>query len=337
MRDVEVENTEIPILMNCIGEKIIVEYPIYADFKILTTTWEADAYNLKINKNKASFERKADKFDEYREELPSYNDLIECLLASGVLKYENYDEFKQKTKFLKQLSKPVVFSPDSNNLYHRFPSSCSEIEPQNFLITSIVKNEIYSLINHKYSKNDIMEMKKNAEFNKPLFDELYNKGTKKSRKAAYLAREEFLYLKNKNARIDDYDSGRFEDKEKNDELIVKRLKEWGDKESKHVYMLTADNLMARLCEMEGVEYFQFKIPHEVNISKCDFYNFSKLIYNLACVMGVIKLNSVIVFGEYKGKSNPINLKLRFADGKLYNTFIKHVGICRRLNDIGIQK
>ena len=94
--------------------------------------------------------------------------------------------------------------------------------------------------------------------------------------------------------------------------------------------------MADLCEAQGVEYFHFIIPHAVDAERCNANNFINLIFNLACVFGVIKLNSIVIFGEFKGKNKLDELKLRFLDEKLYERFEKHLRICRRLMKLGIE-
>lgn len=335
--EVEIKCDELPILINCLGENLSINYPIYRDFNIVTAHGQGESFKLKLDKRKEDFQVEADRFGSYGKEMPSYSDILECLLASGIVRYENYDEFINRIKALSQINKTVIFSPDSNNLYHRFPSICDELNPQNFLVTNIVKNEIQASINEKYSVKDINEMKRCADFNSNMLDELINKATKKSRKANYLARREFLYLKNNNARIDDSIIEEFKDKEENDRLIIRILKSLEAKYSKLVYMLTADNLMARLCEMEGLSYFQFQIPGNITVNQCTFQGFSDFTYNLACILGLIKINSVIIFGEYKGKANLEGLKLKFLNDNMAKSFLKHLEVCRKLKKIGVER
>jgi hypothetical protein len=55
------------------------------------------------------------------------------------------------------------------------------------------------------------------------------------------------------------------------------------------------------------------------------------------VFGVIRLNSVVVFGEFKGKKKIEELKLRFLDNEFWKSFEKHLRICRRLMELGIKQ
>jgi hypothetical protein len=67
--------------------------------------------------------------------------------------------------------------------------------------------------------------------------------------------------------------------------------------------------------------------------------FNDLIFVLAVTFGFVKLNSVIVLGEFKGKTSnrPNELKLKFLDDKLYTNFKKDLKTCRRLVKLNITK
>ena len=97
--------------------------------------------------------------------------------------------------------------------------------------------------------------------------------------------------------------------------------------------------MVDLCKFEGVEYFLFELPHVVKADYCTTTQFLELIFKLAVVFGLVKLNSVIIYGEFKGKSSnrPNELKLKFLDTKLYTDFQKDLNICKRLQKLGIEK
>ncbi|WP_456467964.1 hypothetical protein [Archaeoglobus sp.] len=94
--------------------------------------------------------------------------------------------------------------------------------------------------------------------------------------------------------------------------------------------------MADLCEAEGIEHIHFSLPHAVEADFCSHSSMLRLICNLAMVFGVIRLNSVVVFGEFRGKKRIEELKLRFLDDSLWEEFEKHLRICRRLMKLGIQ-
>ena len=102
-------------------------------------------------------------------------------------------------------------------------------------------------------------------------------------------------------------------------------------------MLTADRQIVDLCEAEGIEYFHFSLPHAVEANFCSSKSMLRLIYTLAMVFGVVRLNSVVIFGEFKGKKGIGELKLRFLDDELWRRFENHLRICRRLMGLGIRQ
>ncbi len=52
--------------------------------------------------------------------MPSYSDFLECLLAAGVVGYDNLEQFIEILKSYESLKKTMFFCPDTNILYHRF-------------------------------------------------------------------------------------------------------------------------------------------------------------------------------------------------------------------------
>ena len=79
------------------------------------------------------------------------------------------------------------------------------------------------------------------------------------------------------------------------------------------------------------------IPSEPISTKKRFKEELEKGYNLAAVFGVVKLNSVLVFGEFGGKIQHKLLKLKFLDEKIMNEIEKDLRICRRLMKLGIEK
>ncbi|MDI9642138.1 MAG: hypothetical protein QFX37_01285 [Archaeoglobales archaeon] len=51
---------------------------------------------------------------------------------------------------------------------------------------------------------------------------------------------------------------------------------------------------------------------------------------------VIRLNSVVIFDEFKDKNSIDELKLRFLDDELWKSFDKNLRIFRRLMSLGIE-
>lgn len=100
-------------------------------------------------------------------------------------------------------------------------------------------------------------------------------------------------------------------------------------------LLTADRQIADICEAESIEHFHFSIPHAVDADYCSCRSLIDFIRSLASVFGVIRLNSVVIFGEF-GEKGHDELKLGFLDDRLYENFSRHLRICRRLMKLGIE-
>ena len=323
-KELVISADELQILLNLQKEESIsIMYPLYSHFQLLNAKPEKNGYKLKVLQGEMDFPE--------HNEFPNYSDFIECLLAAGVVEYENKAEFENKLKAYQSLKKRVLFCPDTNVVYHRFLTN-SEIK--DILLVDTVKEEIEASLNFKYSPQQVSELKNNAKYQQFLLDEFINRRMKKSRLAC-IAMAEYRELRNLAIEIEGVEKSS-DDKEGNDLIIARTLRKFEKERAALQVLLTADRQMADLCELEEVEHFLFSIPHAVDAKECSFESMLNLVYNLAMVFGVIRLNSTIIFGEFKGKGNINELKLRFLDEKLYQSFDKHLRICRRLMKLGIE-
>ena len=101
-------------------------------------------------------------------------------------------------------------------------------------------------------------------------------------------------------------------------------------------MLTADRNLATLCDAEGVEHFFFEMPVALGKTHCTPAAFTKVLGTLAGVFGFVQCNSVIIFGEYRGKGGGGDeLKVQFINEAIYEPFRKDLAICRKLQDLHI--
>lgn len=323
-----VSTDELQILLNLVDE-ISVMYPLYKHFDVIKAEPEDMGYRLKVMQGEMDFEEQ-----NFHEELPSYSDFLQCLLAAGVIQYANQEVFDEHLKAYRTLSKPLFLSPDTNVLYHCFLTNSSSIDLRKVLLIDTVKEEIEASLNFKYSPAQINEIKKNARYQQFLLNELINRRMKKSRLAC-IALAEYKELRKYAVEIEGVERST-NDKEQNDLIMVKTLRKFEKERAALPVMLTADRQMADLCGAEGVEHFLFTFPHAVQANFCSSKSMLRLIYNLAMVFGVIRLNSVVIFGEFRGKKGIGELKLRFLDEELCEEFEKHLRICRRLMDLGIR-
>ena len=329
---------KLQVLLNLIGKSLKLRYPVYG-FEMLIARPDKNGYTLKLTCGDRDFDRELAEFGELSYELPTYSDLRQCLLSSGVLRYKNLVDFVDKLKLYNHLNKSYKFSLDTNMLYFNFISNYKLVKPSELVLVTTVGDEIEDKLNHKYKTHQISKLKKIAKYQSRLFDELWNRRVKSSRKAAYVALREYKYIMGGVADVLEALKRPPDEDWDNDRQIVETLK--GIDKEGHVLpiLLTADDSMVDLCSAEDLEYFKFDIPYLVEVEHCSTTQFVELIFNLAVVCGFVKLNSVIIFGEFKGKSSnrPNELKLLFLDDKLYNDFSKDLNICKRLMELGIEK
>ena len=99
------------------------------------------------------------------QEMPAFNDLLSCLMNSGILPYANRDAFTEKMRIFSNLKKGVRYGLDTNVFYHGLPLNAG-IDPAAFLLVETVKNEIESSLNYKYSPQQITDLKRSARFQK---------------------------------------------------------------------------------------------------------------------------------------------------------------------------
>lgn len=317
---------ELQILINLLPE-IQVGYPLY-EIPLIRARASEKGYTVEAMANRGDFARAMPEHLSY--DLPDYGDFYECFISSGILKYDNIDEFRKSLELYEYLRKGVVFAPDTNIFYHRFISSFRPLEGYQIAVAEGVQREIENAMNYKYRHSQIIELKREVK-NSYLLNELSNRRMKKSRKAAYIALKEFERLKDRIIIAESV----HEEAHNNDEIIVKSLKRFDNMTPSLVVFLTADIAITDVAEIEGLEYFLFEYPtgklgkHEVTA-----YQLRTLIFNLAAVFGVIEVNGVLVYGEFGGKRGLNELKLIFPrESRIYNEFEFHLKLSRKLMEI----
>ncbi|WP_456396272.1 PIN domain-containing protein [Thermococcus sp.] len=314
---------ELQILVNLLPE-IQVGYPLY-EIPLIRARATEKGYIVEAMACRGDFARAMSHHD-----LPDYGDFYECFISSGILKYDNIDEFRKSLELYEYLRKGVVFAPDTNIFYHRFISNFRPLEGYQIAVAEGVQREIENAMNYKYHHRELEEIKREVR-NGSLLREFNNRRMKKSRKAAYIALKEFERLKDRIIIAESVS----EDAHNNDEIIVKSLKRFDRMTPSLVVFLTADIAITDVAEIEGLEYFLFEYPtgklgkHDVTA-----YQLRTLIFNLAAVFGVIEVSGVLVYGEFGGKRGLNELKLIFPrESRIYNEFEFHLKLSRRLMEI----
>ena len=333
---VTIKKDELQILINMIkGHGITLEYPLYK-LKMIQARASGDGYNLHILTDEKDFDELTHTTENYNDEMPSYNDIGYCLLLGGIIQYNNIDEFYEQLTLYKKMNKTIRFALDTNMFYQGFPSRSKLPGDTCYLLVDIVYEEMEAAINHKYSQNQINAMQHNAPYHKDLLTELLNRKTKKARKAVYVAMSEYRSIREQTREIKSPDPSTY-DKEANDLLIVRTVRDYDEKNNMAV-LLTADTNVSYLCEGKGPECFHFTYPSMFDVKHCSSGQLIELIFSFAIVCGFIQCNYVVIYGEYAHKTgNDDTLKLKFHDEEKYLDFIKDLEICRKLTKLGIEK
>lgn len=327
---------ELQVLMNIFGEELEISYsPLH--LAVATVRPAENQYKVTVKSSREDFDKALD-YDIFEKEKPSYNDIFDCLLNSGVIQYSNMGEFAEKVNVYRSLNETLYFTPDTNIFYHGFLSNSDLIKPEEILLVNTVRDEIESSLNCKYDNHQINMLKKLAKFQGNLFDELRNRRMKRSRRAAYLAMYDFRSIRDRATKLEPV-SASVADGRENDLTIARTLGKFSRENNCMALLITADNLMTDICEAEGIAYFHFKIPPKTEYSDymADARQVRKLLYNLASLLGFIKVNNTILFGEYRGKTNPSELKARFLNDCTSKDFKRELEVCRKLSKLHIPK
>ncbi len=319
--EVVIEKPELQILINLLQKGgILARYPLYG-IPLFSARESEKGYTIKVLARRYDFRSR-------HPELPSYSDFYETFISSGIITYDNIDEFSHMLEVYRVLRKGISFAPDTNLFYHRFISSYRPLNGYQIVVAEDVKNEIEAAMNYKYRHQQLIEISREVK-NGHLLRELSNRRTKKARKAAYIALKEFDSLRDRIIIAERYGSGH-----NNDEIIVKTLKHFDEMSPSMLVFLTADLAITDVARMEGLEYFLFEYPtKELGTHEVSAYQLRTLIFNLAAVFGVIDLNGTIIYGEFGGKRKLNELKLLFRDEDLFQKFLFHLNLCRRLETI----
>ncbi len=335
MNDAIIREDELQVLLNSL-DAVRVSYPLY-EGEILVARPEGTGYSLELPATRETFRDWLAGYEPIAGELPSYADLLECMLASGTTGYVNQAAFDAMRTSYGQLKKAVFFGLDTNLFYHGFASNNPEIDHASYLIVDTVRDEIAYAINRKYPAKMIEEMTAHAPRCREFIGELENKRMKRSRKAAYLALKEYRTIRDRATEIASPDPHTHLSEE-NDRNIVRALRKFEEERYALPVLLTADIYMADLCMAEGLEYFYFDRPYLLAATTCTAPAFRRLLFNLAAVFGFIGCNGTTIFGEYGGKGSDLDeLKVRFGDDEACRAFTRELEICRQLAALGITR
>ena len=357
MKELVMSRKELQILTNAVyrGDTryVHVSYPFY-DMELFTLDMEKPELKSIVRPDAFDWARNSKKpLDRSvnADELPSYNDLRNCLLSSGFLSYKNEREITDRLLTLREdsrdpnkMPRPVFIAVDTNILYDRFlsrhlplsDSTGRSVQAGDFryVVSEIVLLEIDSKVTHKYSRDEIRAL--GQVFSHPELLQEFSNGSGRRTRVAKLAINEMEYLLTE-LRALRIKGTAARDKEKNDIEIAQSYKHWARSNDYDVVLLTADEDMVTHARAGELMPLQLEIPFQVpEHARIDPWKVSDLLYDLALTIGVISLDNehVLLYGEWGGKSSTDyaqeRVKVVFTGDGKYEAVSKQLDICRKV-------
>ncbi|MFO8109732.1 MAG: hypothetical protein R6U17_04300 [Thermoplasmata archaeon] len=253
-------------------------------------------------------------------DIPGFLDYKDCLISSGLIHFDNWNEFVDWVEYLYRTeidptlsSKSVFLSIDSNLAYFRFISrrfpldtDKGQISAEDFdyLLSTIVESEVDHHIRDKYGNSDLKMMGMYTNIGDIRYN-FRNRGKLMTRKAKF-ATQELSYLRgNLNAaRVRGNVSKT--DAEKNDIRIVESLERFSWDKNIATALISTDRNMGSHAENSEIPYFILEIPHSIDrqheVSSSVVLN---LLHDLALTFGAVKIPEmqVTLFGIWGGKTD----------------------------------
>lgn len=325
------DHEELTIFLNQQSATIEIDYPLTSE-QIATFTAEDKGYQVEVHIDDAPAGFSDSELWDH--EKPSYNDYIQCFLASDLIPYKNHEQILMEIHSYQLPRAKILFAPDTNLFYNRFPGN-NVIAPGDLLIVDSVHKEINRMLNKKYNPRQLAEIKRTVRYQKHILDEFINRRMKQSRKAYNLALQEYLSVVNRAFHVIQTDDLR-QDKELNDALFCEAVAEYKSMNNgTYPIVLTADRLFPDLCKSHGLPSIFFELPTTINVEYSTPRKLRDLICNLAGVLGVVKVNKTLVYGEYREKQGIDKYKLDYLSGETPLVLERELEICRALRKLNI--
>ncbi|MHA1680655.1 MAG: hypothetical protein ACTSUE_06585 [Promethearchaeota archaeon] len=329
MKELIMNQDELQILLNK-KRFFDISFPAYRDFTLAHVSQRSMGY--KISVPAVDFRRLAPGSSLKRNENPTYSDFRECFLATGLITYENLADLSRKIKNYSRIHRKVYISFDTNILYNQFLSS-SPLKEKQMVVTQTVRDEIAKHVNHKFTHEQIADLKENADGHPDLYDVLEKRRVKKSRKVKYFALRELNRLNLIEADTVDFKPTDYEGL---DTKIAKELHKFQRQTQSIVFFLTADDTMQDCCELENLDHLRLIYPKGIKTVEASPDQLRYLIFNLAVLFGFIQIGGKFtIFGEFRGKINPGDMKVRISKEGNPARIEKELRICRKLLALGI--
>jgi hypothetical protein len=341
-------------LYSCGKRHFKVIYPFYGETLFTLDTQGPALINI-IDKERfdsSSRQLKPDGIDP--KHMIQFQDLRDCLVSSNIIEYKNereiidwLRELKNQSKDLSVRSKPCLIAVDTNILYFCFISRHLSFQDADrhpfhsgfrYIVSDIVREEIDSGVEHKYT-NDEIEAFKSTFKRRDLLNEFKNRCDLKARKAM-LAFNECQFLRQELKAVGTSGKGSTNN-EQNDREIARSYVRHARENNCDAFLLTADEKMvthARTCDMATKQLLiQTEVPKQCSVNPWSVRN---LIFDLAITMGAISIENneaIILLGEWRGKTSKDytdeNLKVLVADHERYRRVKDELETCRKIRKL----
>jgi hypothetical protein len=333
-----VSKNELQILLNLFDNPIQVSYPFY-DFNLVEGFVQKDGVKLSFHGTSDLFRRNQSQFAGNIDEMPSFNDVLDILLYSGIITYDNIFRLDSLIEDVSKWpdNRKGVFCPDTNVFYHLFLRNYQRITDDQIVLIETVGEEINAARSHQLSDPTHGQIMNSITRQKEWFTPLQNTLTKKSRRAQYLAYAEYQYYKQH--ALHTYSGVRksTHSNDENDQIIVDTAKQIKQNRYPDLYLMTADKGVKDRCDEADVNCILLKIPRTLITTKSTFSQFNDFISALSRVFCLIKINSTIIYGDFskKNQNNYDKHRIDFQHKPVYDECKKHLHVCRKINEIGI--
>ena len=183
-----VSKNELQILLNLFDNPIQVSYPFY-DFNLVEGFVQKDGVKLSFHGTSDLFRRNQSQFAGNIDEMPSFNDVLDVLLYSGIITYDNIFRLDSLIEDVSKWpdNRKGVFLPDTNVFYHLFLRKYQRITDDQIVLVETVGEEINAARSHQLTNPTYRQIMNSITRQKEWFTPLQNTLTKKIKKSTILS------------------------------------------------------------------------------------------------------------------------------------------------------
>jgi hypothetical protein len=291
-------------------DSFAVNYPVL-NVQLLWSDMRAEKVEVRASGRDFALPEGVEMASKLREDLPNHNDLVSCLLTSGVMDFRNADQINdglsgitERSRNWKSTPKRQFLGMDTNMMYFKFPSRRLPREASMCHVYSAgVEKELATMMNDKYKGGYIEQMSRVLKPNVRL-GFLQNMPMKDSRRAVW-AKQEIEYLRaidGLKADCEDVVPGK---NEENDLKIVSSYERFARGQNAEVTVMSGDRDFLTKAHSSSMGIIEVQLPAEAPArADADMVRMMHLVNDLANVFGVVDLSGLgtRVYGVWPGKT-----------------------------------